>query len=167
SVRCRAASDGDGDDGAFSAQPIDETARGGIGVFTDVTVGEHDGFDRIVFEFAAEFEGLTLAPGVPGYSIEYVDAEQECGSGFDVVTEGSAMLRVNFPQAYVYNPNTGEGTLDSLEMTADHQVILEVEETCGFEGQATWIIGTTGEQPFRVFELSSPTRLVIDIATAP
>ncbi|MPZ98692.1 MAG: hypothetical protein GEU80_04995 [Dehalococcoidia bacterium] len=149
---------------AFNLTAVDETGRDGNGVLVDARVGEHDGYDRLVFEFASTWPGLELAQGVPSYAIEYVAGASECGSGFTVDPQGSEILQVTFPDSYVYDPNTGEATIDTLEITQDFQVILEVEEICGFEAQSIWVVGTDAEQPFRIFELSNPTRLVIDIA---
>ncbi|MEX1022306.1 MAG: LysM peptidoglycan-binding domain-containing protein [Dehalococcoidia bacterium] len=164
------AGDGDnGDDGGaipagFTLAALDHTARGGAGVITDVRIAQHQGFDRIVFEFADEWENITVSDGVPGFTVGYVASADECGSGFGVSTEGSSMLRVNFPRAYVYDPNTGESTVPT-EFTEDHQVVLQAQEICGFEGQSTWILGVDGVQAYRISELSTPTRLVIDVAT--
>lgn len=163
-VRCASAVD----PADFSADPVDETDREGAGIITDVRVASHSGFDRFVLEFSEADGGpIVLADGVPAYSVEYIDASEavECGSGMTAELEGAAVLRVNLPFGYIYNPETGQGTVEPLEITDDFQVVREVEEICGFEGQSVWVIGLTGEQPFRVTELADPARLVIDIAT--
>ncbi|MCK9485893.1 MAG: hypothetical protein M0R73_04215 [Dehalococcoidia bacterium] len=152
----------------FSAEPVDETGREGAGIISDVRIASHVGFDRFVLEFSDEATGpVVLADGVPAYRVEYIEASEavECGSGFVAEVEGAAILRVDLPFAYIYNPETGQGTVEPLEITTDYQVVRETEEICGFEGQSTWVIGLTGEQPFRVTELADPARLVIDIVT--
>lgn len=147
----------------FDDAPIDESDRLGSGLI-DVRLGEHDGFDRIVFEFDTEFtDAVELADGVPAYTLEYVDVPvYACGSGEEVNPEGTGTLVVNFPGTFVYDPDSGEGLLDETAFTDDSGVILEVQSTCGFEAMSTWAIGLDGEPPFRVMELANPTRLVID-----
>lgn len=162
-VLCGAAQVG----GAFASDPVDETDREGAGVISDVRIASHEGFDRFVLEFTDELDtgGIDLADSVPGYSVEFIELSeaQECGSGFQAEAEGNAFLRVTLPRGYVYNPETGQGTVEPLEITTDYQVVREAEEICGFEGMSVWLIGVESEQPFRIAELAGPARLVIDI----
>ncbi len=163
-VRCEPAQSGD----QFGLEAVDQMDREGYGVIRDVRVASHEGFDRFVLEFGDEVSGgISTADGVPGYSVQYIaqGSATQCGSGFDVELEGQATLQVNFPQAYIYNPETGESTVEPLEITTDYAVVQEVEEICGFEGHSTWVIGLTEQRPFRITELQDPIRLVIDIAT--
>lgn len=151
----------------YGVYPVDRTNRSGNGLLVDVRVGEHDGYDRIVFEYAQDTRSssISLANGVPNYRVEYVESATACGSGFPVTSDGQVMLQVHLPGSYIYDPDTGEATLDDLEMSADHQSIVSVEEICGFEGNSTWILGLRSGQPFRIQEIAEPPRLVIDIAT--
>lgn len=164
-VRCSGEGTGGGE---FGTQPIDRQDRDGFGLITTARVASHDGYDRFVLEFADELPIDTeMAEGVPGYAIRYVEPSEamHCGSGLPVEVEGEVYLEINFFFAYIYDPEAGELVVDPREITEQFQVIQGVKEVCGFEGQSIWIVGLSGEQPFRVSELSDPTRLVIDVAT--
>lgn len=160
--------DGPGDlaDAPFDLDEIDNTETEGSALIADVRVASHEGYDRFVLEFSADVpDALTAAEAVPAYRVGYASEPIECGSGEPVDLEGAAMLEIHLPTSYVVDPDTGEPTVEALEITDDYQVIIEIEETCAFEGQSTWVLGITGPQPYRIFELREPARLVIDVAT--
>ncbi|MGH9265729.1 MAG: RICIN domain-containing protein, partial [Acidimicrobiales bacterium] len=80
----------DGDD--VLAPGIDagpEVADGGppAVVVTDVRLGRHNGFDRIVFDIGGQ--------GQAGWDIRYVDQARSAGSGQPVDVGGDAILQVN------------------------------------------------------------------------
>lgn len=150
----------------FSTDDVDESTRNGTGALANVEVGDHedDGFERIVFEFADELGQTTLTSTVPPYTVGYETSPTACGSGFPVEVEGEAMLVVNFPTTFAYNPDTGSALVSEPDL-ASVQSIAGVEQSCAFEGVSTWVFGIDSEAGFRVNELSSPTRLVIDVET--
>jgi hypothetical protein len=41
--------------------------------------------------------------------------------------------------------------------------VKEIELSCDFEGEVSWVLGLSARKPYRVHELSDPARLVIDI----
>jgi hypothetical protein len=43
-------------------------------------------------------------------------------------------------------------------------VVREIVETGDFEATLSWVVGVERLAPFAVFELSDPTRVVVDIA---
>lgn len=43
------------------------------------------------------------------------------------------------------------------------RVLRDIERTCDFEAVVTWVLGVSSSRPFRVTELSEPTRLVVDV----
>jgi hypothetical protein len=120
---------------------------------TDVRVGEHDGYDRMVFEFAGD--------DLPGYRIEYVSAAAQCGSGMNVPLQGSAILEVSFNNTVAHD--LSGPTVVNSNPTPGFPMLKELRGVCDFEGIVQWAAGVGSMQPFRVFELSSPTRLVIDV----
>ncbi len=135
------------------------TASGGRdipGVQVDTRAAQHDGYDRIVFEF----QGDT----VPQYDIAYIASAQHCASGLPVTLAGSAVLQVHFPRTYVYNVDTAQLTIPTKELQFTFPELREAQEICAFEAVANWALGVVSRQPFRVYEQSSPARLVIDIA---
>lgn len=119
-----------------------------------IRAAAHEGTDRVVFEF----EG-----SLPGYSIEYVDKPlRHCASGMEIPLAGDAWLEVRFQPAQAHN-EAGEVTVGELRRRPGLPVVRELAQTCDFEGDVTWAIGTSTPARFRVLELSSPTRLVIDL----
>ena len=129
-------------------------------LLVDVRTEQHEGFDRIVFDFSQ---------GLPGYRVEYV-APPILGdaSGEPVPIAGSVFLRVRFEPAAAHNPNTGAPTYSGpLEISPSLTSLVEVEETGDFEFVLTWVLGLTEEVDFRVVELDAtfplPFRLAVDV----
>ena len=56
-------------------------------------------------------------------------------------------------QAYAGGPVTPSGTT----------LVRQVVPAGAFEGQSSFVIGTSSRTPFRVFALTSPTRIVVDV----
>jgi hypothetical protein len=128
---------------------------GGQAILRDVRIAEQEGFDRIVFEF----EG-----GVPGYRIEYVEPPIiKDPSGMEVQIAGDAFLAIRMEPAVAHDPNTGAPTFEPQELTPALPAIIEAEQTGDFEAVLTWVLGLSGELPFRVDEFNSPDRLTIDV----
>lgn len=124
-------------------------------LFTDVRAGRHEGFDRVVFEFSGE--------ELPGYHIEYIDKPvRSCGSGEVVTLAGDAWLQVRFEPANSHTED-GKPTLRFREVAPKLPIVLELKSTCDFEAQVEWVIGVASPNRYRVLELRSPTRLVVDI----
>ena len=120
-----------------------------------VRTGTHPGYDRTVFEF----EG----PRLPGYHLAYVKTPvQECGSGNDVTPPGKAALEVRFTLAQAHT-DEGQATVAQRTFKPALPSVLQLERLCDFEGEVTWVLGTTRRAPFRVLELREPTRLVLDV----
>ena len=133
------------------------TARGpDAPVLVDVRTAEHDGFDRIVFEFDAD--GLP-AWHVGGVAIPII----QCGSGQVTPVSGTAWLQVRFNGAAAHTPE-GKPTSGPRQRRLRHPVLRDLARTCDFEGEVTWVAGLAGKHPFRVDALSAPPRLVVDIA---
>ena len=128
---------------------------GGVGV---VRVGRHSTYDRVVWEFPG--------PGRPTFRVRYVDEPTADGSGEPVDVRGDAYLEVmitfvSTPAAGATRPaDAGSGALAGT-------VIAEANAIYGgYEGYGQAFVGVRDrERPFRVFVLSAPTRLVVDVAT--
>ncbi|MCY1046576.1 hypothetical protein OV208_35055 [Corallococcus sp. bb12-1] len=122
---------------------------------SSVRTGTHEGYDRTVFEFAG--------PRLPGYQVSYVKTPvQDCGSGDDVPVPGKAALQVRFTRAQAHNEQ-GQATVAQRTFKPALPSVLELARLCAFEGEVTWVLGTTRRAPFRVLELTNPTRLVLDV----
>jgi hypothetical protein len=127
----------------------------GAALLTSVRTGQQENFDRIVFEFA----GGEL----PNYHIEYVDQPvRSCGSGDVVSLKGDAWLEIGFRPANAHNEQ-GEPTVKTRELAPNHKIVKELKSTCDFEADVEWVAGVASPNKYRVLELRSPTRLVVDI----
>jgi len=122
---------------------------------SDVTVGAHDGYDRVV---------LTLGgTGSPGWRAEYVDSPVDDPSDQVVPVTGSAFLRLVIDgSGYPQDTGVAEWSGSPLRPTGLAQV-HEVNVRGVFEGQTLTFVGLDHVAPFRVFALADPTRLVVDI----
>ena len=154
---------------AASADPEPtESFRAGTGTDTEeptggplsvvaVRVANQDGYDRVVFELDGD------VAGEPGWRVEYTDDPAQQGSGEAVEVGGSAALAV-FITGVGYPMDTGAAEVtDDPALPSDLTVIEDVVLGATFEGQYEAFIGTAREAPFRVFRLSDPARVVIDV----
>lgn len=120
-----------------------------------VRTGTHADYDRTVFEFDG--------PRLPGYQLGYVKTPvQQCGSGDDVALPGEAALEVRFTLARAHD-DQGQATVAQRTLKPALPSLLQLERVCDFEGEVTWVLGTARRAPFRVLELTNPTRLVLDV----
>jgi hypothetical protein len=125
-----------------------------VSILREVRAASQPGFDRVVFEF----EGSA-----PGYRVEYVEPPVlQCGSGEAVAVEGEAWLQVRLTPAQAHT-ESGEATVIERERHLGLPILQEIESICDFEADVTWVLGVAARNPFRVQELPSPARLVIDI----
>lgn len=127
-------------------------------VVTDVRVGSHGSFDRLVFEIAGD--------GQAGWHIGYVDDPRSQGSGNPVDIEGEAVLRVTlrdmaYPGDAPAEPYDGP---ERITPPASADLVEIVEDTL-FEGHHDFFVGLDQERPYRVERLRDPQRIVIDIET--
>ncbi|GAA4287346.1 AMIN-like domain-containing (lipo)protein [Georgenia daeguensis] len=167
-----------GDDGATAA-PAEETDEpadaadfgtepqndpdwpsGGSGDLlpTGVRVGSHEGYERVVLDF----EGT----GTPGWRVEYVDEAVEDPKGDVVDVQGDVTLQViatgvRYPEGDDETGRVAQGSYDA----EDADLVEEVRVTGMFEGQNQAFIGLDEKAPFRVFTLTEPARLVVDVRT--
>lgn len=123
----------------------------------DVRAARHEGYDRVVFEFE---DGV-----LPGHHIEYVDRPiYRCGSGQVVPVQGDGWLSVRLEIAAAHD-DRGKATIAEAERQRRYElgVLGELVLTCDFEGQVIWVLGVRSPNRYRVLELDSPARLVVDI----
>lgn len=127
---------------------------------TDVRVGAHPGYDRVVFAFRG--------PRPPGYAVRYVRPPvTQQGSGQPVRVAGSAYLEVRMTPASGadlsgagYEPTyTGPARVGG----SGAALVAEVVRTGDFEGTLTWVVGLRRRASFSVDTLSSPGRVVVDV----
>ena len=138
-------------------QPDSAEPEGGLLTVTDVEVGAHEGFDRVVFTFGGE--------GVPGWHVQYVDAPTKQGSGEPFEVTGAAYLSVLLRGVgYPFDTGVEEYSGDRTISATGTQVVRDVAVQGVFEGQYDAAVGLGAERPFRVFRLDGPPRVVVDVA---
>ena len=119
----------------------------------DVRVGEHDGFDRVVLELSGT--------ATPGWGVAWGDEAVAEGSGEVVPVGGDRVLTISASGTAMPEPGSYE-VPQRLRPAGD---IAEVHVNGWFEGYTQVFAGIDGdERPFRVFTLTGPTRLVVDVA---
>lgn len=125
---------------------------------TDVRVGTHPGYDRVVFQF----EGSRL----PALRLDRVSPPFEKDpSGLPLAVPGSWFVRILLERASGegYARTDGEPTYTgSSAFNSGYPRLTSLVRAGDFEAQVTWIAGLTGPACYHVFVLRSPTRLVID-----
>ena len=142
-----------GDTSVDTSDPVDAE---GLTV-TDVRIGAHDGFDRVVLDVGGQ--------GTPGWTVEYVDSATAEGTGHPIDLAGPAYLRVTLTGvSYPYESGLEERARGAVSAPGTSAVTGAWFDGT-FEGQALAYIGTSAEQPFRVYALSDPTRVVVEVAT--
>lgn len=151
----RAASiDKDTADGEYSTEPTEQFG-GSYGKLrtTDIRVGSHDDFDRLVFEFTGQ--------GDPQYHVGYNDDPRQQASGFPIGAPGNAKLEINIHgTAGDMAPDAKYAGMKELGLASGS--ILEVVNGGTFEADSQYVVGLDSRRPYKVTVLHEPTRLVVD-----
>jgi hypothetical protein len=136
------------------------------GVYTnlvDVRVGAHNGYDRIVFEFAPPSPNPGGKSGIPRYEIRTAKPPfSEDPSDMPIQVEGDAFARIVFQGASGYDFNGNATYLGSRRLTPGFGTLAQVVEGGDFEATLTWILGLSRPTCWQIQELHGPDRLVID-----
>ena len=118
---------------------------------TTVRLETHAGYDRIVFEYL----GTTM----PAVLIERVQAPfTHDPSGLPLPVKGDSFVRIRLEGVQ----STYTGPVDFVLAGPE---IIEMVRQGDYEAVQSWIVGLHGAGCVRTFELMSPARLVIDIAS--
>lgn len=139
---------------------------GDEGVYTNlvaVRVGAHDGFDRIVFEFAPPSPNPGGKAGIPHFDLRTAKPPfSEDPSDLPIDVEGDAFVRIVFQGASGYDFD-GNATYDGpRRFTPGFGTLAQVVEAGDFEATMTWILGLSRTTCGQVAQLHNPDRLVID-----
>lgn len=143
----------------FSTDEVSEESEL-FGQLIKVRVGNHPGYDRVVFEFAKD---------VPGYTIKYVDLPVlEDGSGEPIDLPGAeTAAQIVFTPASGFDMEAGEETYTGPKtVSSDETVEMTGVVSAGdFEAVLSWAVGLRHEVPFKVTKLENPARLIVDFKT--
>lgn len=125
-------------------------------VLKDVRVGEHESFDRIVLEFSGK--------DTPGWAVDYVDQAVLDGSGKAVALGGDAVLDI-YASGTTYPGPGGDHYSGPRQFEPENGGDVRDMHVGGtFEGYTQVLVGIDGDPaPFRVFALTDPPRLVVDV----
>ena len=122
-----------------------------------VRAAKQTGFDRVVFEFAGPF---------PNYRIEYIESRYyDTEAGRQLIRQpGKAFLQITF-----FVIPTGDEQLKFTEaknFVPKGRLMMpslqSVKDKVLFEGYYDFLMGVSSRKPYRVTELSNPSRLAID-----
>ncbi|WP_144276394.1 hypothetical protein [Demequina sp. NBRC 110053] len=147
------------DEAPFPADRADDTADASADARlspTNLRFGYHEDYDRIVLDLAG--------PGEPGWRAGYVDEPALAGSGQPVDLDGDAFLRIAV-DGVVHPTEDGAQEYQGPDRIDPDPagIVEEVVYGSVFEGETEVFVGLSSDQPFRVFRLEDPTRVVIDV----
>jgi hypothetical protein len=119
-----------------------------------VRVGQHPGYDRIVIEFGN---------GVPIYSVTRQPNATFTRSprGDQVTLDGTAGVLIVVHTVTNWTSYSGPTAFRPGYLYLSQALLIE-----NYEGYQQWALGIQGTPALRVFALSSPSRLVVDVAVA-
>ena len=122
---------------------------------TVIRVGEHSGYDRVVFQFTG---------GVPTYTVDRVGTVYADPKGTQVALAGQSFLRVVFRGASATCPQPPAKTYAGPStLTPFYPELLVVSAAGDFEGYLSFGIGLAVQSTYHVFTLADPYRVVIDV----
>jgi hypothetical protein len=126
-------------------------------VLSAIRTARHPEFERITFEFAGE--------ELPAYHVEYIDRPvRQCASGEPVPIAGDAWLEIRFAGADAHDEE-GRPTVTLTNPPAGLSNVRQLMVTCDFEADVTVVAGVGTPARYRVLELRTPARIVVDLAT--
>jgi hypothetical protein len=137
----------------FTTGPKSAPGSGGQVQLSHLRTGCHATFDRFVVE--ARF-------GTPRYDVRYVRRIVEDGSGNPVHLLGTKRIRILIRDARGHTQG-GTNLLTQVK-TPRCPNLRQVKVAGDFEGVVTFGLGLRHKMGFRVFRLTAPKRLVVDVA---
>jgi hypothetical protein len=143
--------------GPFTCNPTVNRAASGSGLAQPTTarVGGQPGFDRIVFAYAGSaLPSLSITSVTPPFVRD--------PSGQPVTVAGKVFLGIVFRNV----PGIVSGYSGPTSFKAGLPLLTDLELSGDFEGVQQWVAGLSQQACVRVFALTSPTRLVVDLASA-
>jgi hypothetical protein len=139
---------------ASPATPAPWTCPAAGSYLTGIRVGQHVGFDRVVFQFSG---------GLPVYRTEAVQTVYSDPKGDLVPLAGQQSLRVVFrASAWCQQPVRHTYTGPSV-LTSFYPRLLVISAAGDFEQVLSFGIGTATSGSYRAYSLAGPDRVVIDV----
>ena len=137
--------------------PLVEDATVALANITDVRVGTHADFDRVVFEFADGLPEITLDRATPPFTHD--------ATGMPIEVDGQSFLRLTMRGG---TKQTADGTSSyggPTDLDPAFAGLIDLVEGGDFEAHSTWYLGLASEACVRVLRLTDDgaPRLVIDV----
>jgi hypothetical protein len=137
----------------FTTAPKSSSAGSGQAQLFGVTTACRATFDRFV---------VRARSATPGYDVRYVRRIIAEGSGRPVPLRGTRRIRVVIRQARGHT-QAGMNLLPAVR-TPLCSNLRQIKKAGDFEGVVSFGLGLRRKTGFRVFRLTGPTRIVIDVA---
>ncbi len=116
---------------------------------TAVRVGSHAGYDRIVFEYADRtIPSVEISVVSPPFRLDPSD--------LPMTVAGSSFLRIKLDGVQV-------GYAGTTDFAAGYPELVELSRQGDYEAIQSWIVGLNKAGCVRLFVLTAPQRIVIDI----
>ncbi|KAA9373706.1 hypothetical protein F5972_34590 [Microbispora cellulosiformans] len=125
-----------------------------VATLVGVRASHHPGLDRVVFEFRGPLPARRSAG--------YVSRLIADGSGDTIPVAGDAILGLRFERA-VGHDGSGASTHGPARETFALPEVIQVVRAGDFEAVLTFGIGLARKAPYRVYTLTRPSRVVVDI----
>lgn len=137
--------------------PVVEDATVPIANITDVRVGTHAGYDRVVFEFADGLPEMTLARATPPFTHD--------ASGMPIEVDGSSFLRLTMRGGTKQTADGSSSYDGPTDLDPGFSTLVDLVEGGDFEAQSTWYLGLMDDACVRVMRLTEDgaPRLVVDV----
>lgn len=138
---------------ADSNAKMQNPSQGAKLAVTNIRVGSHNGFDRVVFDLSGT--------GNPGWRAEYTRDATELGSGHSIHCTCPQALTIDIDGTVApYLVGASDPHLDKVPGIGGVTEII----TAGTEpGRSQFVIGLGGQTPYSVDMLENPARAVVDI----
>lgn len=137
----------------FSTAPGTSSGSGGQAELSAISAGCHSTFDRFV---------IRIATGNPSYDVRYAQRIVADPSGKTVSLQGTKRIKIVIRPA---RGHTASGmNLLPTTLTPACPNIRQVKKAGDFEGVVSLGLGLTRRTGVRVFRLTGPRRIVIDVA---
>ncbi len=117
-----------------------------------VTAASHPGFDRVVWTFTG---------GLPARRAAYVPRLLGDASGLPVRLAGDAVLQVTMSGADAHDAAGNSTAARRLVLGLPN--VIELAQSGDFEAVVTYGVGLAKAQPFHLFTLTNPSRVVLDV----
>lgn len=137
-------------------EPVTGIGNAARAQITDVRVGIHEGYDRVVFAFADGIPPFEVAPATPPFTQD--------ASGLPINVSGTSFLRIRLDGGTKISPEGGLTYSGSTDFQPTYPALVQLVEGGDFEAVSTWYVGlASADACFRVFTLADTPRIVIDL----